>query len=320
MPVVDTMDTKEEYKYDVAFSFLQQDELLATRLNELLRERMSTFIYSEKQLEIAGKDGEVMLKKAFGLEARIVVILYRKEWGTTPWTRIEEDSIRDRAYEHGYDFCLLIPLDEPPTKPEWYPKNRIWLGFKRYGIESLSAVIEARVEEAGGTAREETLADRNARLQRQIAAAEKRKGFLSSQRAVKPADEEARKLFDKLKQAVPSLTSNQIPLTLKQERKGVSLSSCGFILQVSWHRTTANVLDDSGLFLRLMEIDRRDHFDSKYHELRTLQFQFDMSQLDDYGWRATHEEKKFFTSDQLADYAMRMLIDKVAEYRLRKLN
>ncbi len=211
------MNTQQEYKYEAAFSFLQQDESLAIQLSDLLQERLSTFVYSERQLDMGGKDGEVLLKRVFGSEARIVVILYRKEWGTTPWTRIEQDAIRDRAYEHGYDFCLLIPLDEPTTKPEWYPKNRIWLGFKRYGIESLAAVIEARVQEAGGTAREETLADRKVRLQRQIAAAEKRKGFLSSERAVKAADKEAHKLFVNVETSVSSPLCATMDETLPPE-------------------------------------------------------------------------------------------------------
>jgi hypothetical protein len=74
----------KEYKYDVAFSFLNQDESLAQQLNDLLQDRISTFIYPEHQLDLAGKDGEIVLKKSFDSEARIVVILYRDEWGITP--------------------------------------------------------------------------------------------------------------------------------------------------------------------------------------------------------------------------------------------
>lgn len=317
---MEKVNADREYKYEVAFSFLQQDESLAIQLNDLLQERLPTFVYSERQLDIAGKDGEVILKRVFGSEGRVVVILYRKEWGTTPWTRIEQDAIRDRAYEQGYDFCLLIPLDEPATKPEWYPKNKIWLGFKRYGIESLSAVIEARVQEAGGNVRAETLADRKARLERQIAAAKKRKEFLSSERAVKAADEEAHKLFAYVEQSVSSLTSNEIPLTSNRESEGVSVLSYGFILKVYWHRIYSNVLKDSGLYLRLSGLDRRDHFETSYHEVRKIEFQFDIGDSEQCGWRETSGEKKFFISEQLAELAMRTILDKVGEYQLKKLD
>jgi hypothetical protein len=44
----------DQYKYEVAFSFLAQDEALATGLNDLLQDRLATFLYSERQKEIAG--------------------------------------------------------------------------------------------------------------------------------------------------------------------------------------------------------------------------------------------------------------------------
>ena len=74
------------YKYDVAFSFLQRDEPLALQLNDLLQDRVKTFIYPERQKELAGTDGEETFGKVFGEEARLAVVLYRSEWGETKWT------------------------------------------------------------------------------------------------------------------------------------------------------------------------------------------------------------------------------------------
>jgi hypothetical protein len=58
------MDAKQ-YKYDIAFSFLAQDEPLATQLNDLLQDRMRTFLYSKKQGEVAGTDGEKTFNAVF---------------------------------------------------------------------------------------------------------------------------------------------------------------------------------------------------------------------------------------------------------------
>ncbi|MCX6911329.1 MAG: hypothetical protein NTY01_25250 [Verrucomicrobia bacterium] len=69
------MNTKN-YKYDVAFSFLQEDEALAQQLSDLLKGRVTTFIYTERQKELAGTDGEQTFNRVFGQEARIVVILH----------------------------------------------------------------------------------------------------------------------------------------------------------------------------------------------------------------------------------------------------
>jgi hypothetical protein len=86
----------------------------------------------------------------FGQEARMVVVLYRGNWGQTPWTRIEETAIRNRAYNEGYDFVKFIPVDEPGSVPKWLPQNRLWIGLKRWGIAGAASVIEARVEEFRG--------------------------------------------------------------------------------------------------------------------------------------------------------------------------
>ena len=116
-----------KYKYDVAFSFLARDEGLATELNDLLQDRVRTFLYSRKQGEIAGKDGEQSFNAVFGKEARLVVVLYRRGWGETPWTRIEETAIRNRAFEYGYDFVKFIPLDEPPSCRSGYHEHSFGL-------------------------------------------------------------------------------------------------------------------------------------------------------------------------------------------------
>lgn len=94
-------------KYDVAFSFLAQDEHLAAELNDMLQDRLRTFLYSRQQGEIAGTDGEKSFNAVFGEEALLVVVLYREGWGNTAWTRMEETAIRNRAYQGG--------VPNPPT-------------------------------------------------------------------------------------------------------------------------------------------------------------------------------------------------------------
>jgi hypothetical protein len=47
----------EEFEYDIAFSFLASDEPTAIQINERLRDRVRTFLYSERQGAIAGTNG-----------------------------------------------------------------------------------------------------------------------------------------------------------------------------------------------------------------------------------------------------------------------
>lgn len=308
------MSAPEGYKYDVAFSFLEQGESMAVELNDLLQERMSTFLYKQKQLDLVGKDGEVELSRAFRKEARIVVILYRDEWGSTPWTRVEQDAIKNRAHDHGYDFCLLIPLNNPATTPVWYPKTRIWFGLKKYGIESLAAVIELRVQEAGGTPRQETLHDRKARLERQIAAADKRKTFLSSRNAGVAADVVIRELFSKIESLASELTNNDIPLTCKKEIRKITVTSGRVRLFAYWEPAYGHFLSETVLYLRFLEQVRGE---IKSRPFLELEYRFDVNTSEEYGWCPAHENEKFLTSGQVAEQALKIMIDKAADYRLR---
>ena len=169
----------EVFKYDVAFSFLKDDEGLAVELDDLIRDRVATFLYSRRQGELAGTDGELSFNEVFAANARIVVVLHRVSWGQTPWTRIEETAIRNRAFEHGYDFVIFVPLDEGPL-PKWLPKTQIWVGLERWGARGAAAVIEARVQDAGGMPRTESIHDKAARLKRAADYDTDRKQFFHS--------------------------------------------------------------------------------------------------------------------------------------------
>lgn len=125
--------SEKKYKYEVAFSFIKEDEPLATAINDLIQERVATFLYSKHQEEIAGTDGEKTFNTVFGEESRTVVVLYRDTWGTTPWTRIEETAIRNRAFSEGYDFVIFVPTQKGVTLPKWLPKTQLWVGLERWG-------------------------------------------------------------------------------------------------------------------------------------------------------------------------------------------
>ena len=67
-----------DFNYEVAFSFHSLDQAKATRLNNLIKDRYSTFIYNQRQKELIGTDGVDSFKSVFKNESRIVVVLYRK--------------------------------------------------------------------------------------------------------------------------------------------------------------------------------------------------------------------------------------------------
>jgi hypothetical protein len=178
-----------EYKYDVAFSFLQDDEQLVLEIADRVRDRINpyTFIYTERQNELVGTDGMEMLSRLFAEEARVVVVMYRELWGETPWTRIEQDAMRNRAYDQGWDFLVFVILDKQVKLPAWLPKTRLMFGLERYGIDGLANVIEERVQAEGGTVHSETVMDYATKLNRDSDYQRQRSEWHSSENGVKQA-------------------------------------------------------------------------------------------------------------------------------------
>jgi hypothetical protein len=74
---------------DVAFTFLGRDEETAKDLARMLRARVSTFVYSERQKELAGTDGVAQFTEVYQKRARYVVVLYRKGYGKTSGRRLK---------------------------------------------------------------------------------------------------------------------------------------------------------------------------------------------------------------------------------------
>jgi hypothetical protein len=303
----------EEYKYDVAFSFVVDDEELAKQLNVQIKNRMKTFIYFEHQKKLAGKDGEEEFNRVFGTEARVVVILYRKIWGTTSWTRIEETAIKNRGYDEGYDFVILIPLDKPSTSPRWLPKTRMWIGLERWGIDAAAAVIEARVQEHGGAPREETVEEYAERINQETAKKQKQKDFLESSEGVKKAEYEFKNIYQEVKHLTDTISNGdgQIKFSVKDfyVREIKIYTNNHFSVYYLWEYAYSNTLDKSVLYMCLLKEPTRFEDNEQPKKLKEEKFVFEIGDSGECGWRAKNGNKRFYSSKKLAGYGVKKLVD-----------
>lgn len=247
----------QDYKYDVAISFGVQDEEFANELTSLLEERLTVFLYSKRQEEISGTDGEDTFNRIFGSQSRLVVILYREQWGQTPFTRFEETAIRNRAFHHGYDFTVVIPMDEAARQkvPKWMPKNRLYVGLQRWGIQSAVGVIEARVTELGGEASEETIEGLARRAQRELDFKQRRKEYIDSGSGIPAQDRAYEVIREELEAAIAVLRSEGMDVSHRpiadDPLAPILLLSGGFSITVQWRRRFANSLIDAKLVVTI---------------------------------------------------------------------
>ncbi len=313
---------KSDYKYDVAISFLEQDEGIAVELNDLLKQTMSTFIYTERQEEVGGTDGEMILNQVFGNESRIVTILYRNNWGKTPWTRIEETAIRNRAYDEGYNFTTFVIFDPSAILPKWLPKTRIWVGFERLGLDGAAAIIEARVRELGGKPKEESIEEHAARKAMEINNEKKRVTFLGSEEGVKAACETAKQLFEELEKICQSIEdSGNMKFEIYRTDEMIKIFDGRWTLDVAWSPRWNNTLESS--YLKISVWDTKVGFPKIIHwktpcRLEDFEFNFDVMVGDKYCWKKSGDMESSFSTKRLAVFSMKMFMDKISEREIEK--
>ena len=239
---LDVEKVSPQYEYDIAFSFLDRDENLASNLNDLLRDRVKTFLYTERQMELAGTEGDETFARVFRESARMVVVLFRPEWGKTKWTRVEETAIRSRAFELGFQFLKFIPLADPPGVPVWLPPTQIWVGLEKWGVDGAAAILEERLRELGAHPHQETVEEHAARTAREIGFQERQERYLWDVGA-----REAVQQFELLEQEIKRLAgtikqSSGISLSAWKERyfhDTIYVTGLEKVLSIFWHSTSS---------------------------------------------------------------------------------
>jgi hypothetical protein len=245
----------DEFRYDVAFSFLSAHEALAVRVSDGLTDRLTTFVYTRRQEDVIGRntDGVEAFSNAFRHESRVCVILHSDGWGKTGYTRIEETAVKERAYKEGWEFLIVVCLDD--TKPpKWIPTTKIWYGYEKFGHAGLLATIDNRVTELGGRPKQDSVLERAARAERERDFDERKQLFGRSVAGFKAAGDEITRLGELLAKRVPQLAEVSPGLGLEfakndsNYRSFAASSPVGsFVLY--WQPAFSNSLTNAGLLV-----------------------------------------------------------------------
>ena len=126
---------------------------------------------------------------------------------------------------------------------------------------------------------------------------------------------EIRELFSKIEILASTLTNNDIPLSCKKGHKQITVTSGRVKLFAYWQPAYGNFFSETVLDLRFLEQVRGE---IKSRPFLELGYRFDVNTLDEYGWCLAHRKEEFLTSEQVAEQALKIMIDKAADYRLLK--
>ncbi|MFK4808658.1 hypothetical protein ACI3KW_00465 [Devosia sp. ZW T5_3] len=302
---------KDEFEYDVAFSFTAQDEALASQLNDLVSDRLKTFIYSERQKELAGTDGQTTFSDVYGKQARVVVILFRKEWGQTRWTGVELNAIRSRAFEQGFDFTVFIPVEPTPATPAWLPPTRLYVGLERWGVAGAAAVIEQRVIDAGGFSRPESVIERAARLKRATDLKNARHQFERSHEGTAQANAAYTEFSEALDAGAETVRASGVNLEYKTSQHFRIVTCYPVNLICSWSPNYVNSIEnidlDAAFYKGFPGLPGFYPSFNKAVQLAALKFKYALVRMDQNAY--VSKDAKEFTPEKLAEHLLSQLMD-----------
>jgi hypothetical protein len=246
----------------VAISFLAGDEPTAAEIYSKLNDGLDVFFFPRSQEELAGTDGLESMRAPF-LDARVVVVLFRTPWGETPWTRVEQTAITDRALKQGWDSLLFVMLDSTSPVPKWLPDTRIRFNMETYGIEQAVGAIKFRVEQMGGQISKPSPIARAKRVKEELSLKEDRDRLFRDQswiqETVKPSVEALMKNLDDEAQRITDKTGLRVECGYEPCFAGFRgvLRYGRVTLQVLWFQEYVNIIDD--VKLELTEYNGRVH-------------------------------------------------------------
>ena len=189
----------DPFKWDVAISLRAADAELAGQLADALAP-LRVFLFTRRQQDLGGANQVEVFTETFRRDARLSVVLHRKEWGASDYTDLESLAIQERGLRTRWRSVFLVKLDDSEA-PLWFAQHVLgYVEYPRYSIAEVAGAIRARAEELGAVARVETLTEYHARLAKAAADERDRQTFAASTLGLAAARAEVGRLFNVLEQ------------------------------------------------------------------------------------------------------------------------
>ena len=312
--------------YDVAVSFLSQDEALAVKLHEDLSETLSVFVYSKRQEELAGTDGLESFRQTFLSQSRLIVVLYRDGWGKTRWTSVEELAIKERAFNGKWKSLLFVMLDEQSTPPDWLPETHIRLNHAQYGHAALIGAIKMRAEELGSVLRPATAVEKARRLE-SIELARITREQVLFERGTSALHEQCKRLRQDLDEKIDEIASTLTTVRLEHgaDPQGYIIRtervSLNFYLYPTSPVTESRIVVqefDGSLILPQHRGQRAYLPGEGPRAVSKANFYFDYEAVRGWYWRQTDGGGKSFSSEDLSEHLIKRVLELHEQLRTRR--
>ncbi|QNI31296.1 hypothetical protein H7849_19710 [Alloacidobacterium dinghuense] len=321
-------------EYDVAISFLAKDEAIAEAFYRGLSETLGVFYYPKNQEDLAGTDGMETMRKPFLEDSRVMVVLYREQWGKTRWTAIEETAIKEACFNGGWKRLFFVALEKTGLLPNWLPEYYVRYNFEEFGIDQAIGIIKSRVLENGGQLSPMTPL-KKAELLRIDEQYRYDKSRMDSPEGLAQILEKVKELFKEIYAGCEELnTQGHQQIVCESNYQNRATDQAIFLIneQVSitvvWHQLYFGRLENSGLYLRefngrILLPSELGHFMQLRppDQIREIEYEPELSRSREYGWTLKRKSQGFISSKELATKCILQfmeLMEKMANGKIRR--
>src|SRR5438552_15961601 len=143
---------KHTFKYDVAISAVDFDALAAAELQRRLDQRLGQAIFASVASATSPRSpaAATTARHAFEKDARVVVVLFQRLWGSTLSTEADAAAIRARIAKSGRRGVYVIRLDGS-SMPSWLKGGSKSRALTPPSSDAVVGQIVAAVDDAHGT-------------------------------------------------------------------------------------------------------------------------------------------------------------------------
>jgi hypothetical protein len=316
-------DMSGDTKYDVALSFLAEDERTARAIADKLEASgFNVFFFPRNQEELAGTNGMETMRDPF-FQSRVNIVLFREPWGHTPWTRVEQTAITERCLEKGWDSLMFVQLDSTSVLPKWLPKTHVRFALELYGIEQLVGAIKSRVQEQGGVVAPPTAVSEAKRVSHEARYLRDREALMRDRRWIETVIHQSlRDTFRRLEELGSQANKEHgFGIVIGSQDYQNCIMRAGHIsVGVIWRQPIYNSVlsDEHGeCYLRVAEFSgaiaipgRNEMVWQQAELLKEHRFKPDVSETRDLIWITGKGERT--SSDKLADRIVMILLDLIS--------
>jgi len=318
-------NTTSVQKWDVAISFLIQDIAIAEALYIELSKGLKVFFSPRRQEEIAGTDGMEIFRQTFLVDSRLNVVVYRQRWGTTPWTAVEANAIRDSCVQHQYRNIFVFNIEDTRVFPDWLPHTHMRFDLGEYTLEQVIGAIKLRVAEQGGHY-EPITPLKQAQLMKAEQEYQRALAEIRSGHNLPHINTELEVLFKEISAQISTIAQDG---TLETECEVNGCQACilrceGVGMIVRWEQPDMNSLEGSSLIVAHYQGHLRFNRDPQarvhYFQpecVKTIKYDPDLSRSRQYGWKLSVKRAEFVPSHTLAQTCVMQFLDLVMKQRTK---